>query len=171
MLTFEEKRYIKKSLIERLKLLRYMYYAMIIICLIFIGLPMAFKYLKEGNFIRVFTSILGLIYPIIIFGLFYLLIEFISGNPIFKFYKGNYTVSKEVLYGKYRETSSVHATLQGSNTHWLRKTSNCFCDTENHTHITFANEENYRNAEEGKEVIVIKFGKNINNILVFTLPK
>lgn len=171
MLNEEERKYIKRALTKRLKYLRYMVYAMIMICLLFIALPMTFRYLLDGDILHAITSILGIIYPIMFFGGFYLLFEFISGNQIFIFIKGNYIVSREIIYNKYRTDSMVSSSIQGKGTHWLRQTSNYFCDTQNHTRVLFIDDESYRNAEIGKTAIVIQFGKNANNIEAFVLPQ
>lgn len=112
MLSKEERKYIKKALIERLKYIRYILYLMIIICLLFIVLPMSFRYLLEGDIIHAITSILGIIYPILFFGGLYLFLEFISGNQIFKVIKGNYIVSREIIYNKYRTDSMVSNSIQ-----------------------------------------------------------
>ncbi|MDE5830738.1 MAG: hypothetical protein K2H53_03565, partial [Clostridia bacterium] len=98
MLSKQEKKYIKKSLINKLKILRYMAYTMIAICFFLVEIPIFFNHLKNGNIIDAIISILGIIYPAIFFLGFYILIEFISGNQIFKFIRGKYTVSKEIIY-------------------------------------------------------------------------
>lgn len=171
MLSKEEKKYIKKALFQKLKFLRYMVYAMLVLCMLFVGLPMSFQCLVDGDILHAITSILGIIYPTLFFGGFYLLIEFFSGNQIFKFIKGNYTVSREILHSKYIATEVNDSTSSINSLNIQRTTFDYFCDTQNHTKVSLIDEDSYRNAQVGGIAIIIQFGKNKNNIVAFVLPK
>ena len=164
-----EKKYIRKALFGKLKYLRYMVCIMIMVCLLFVGIPIFFKHLINGDIWSAITSMLGIIYPTIFFGGVYLFIEYITGNQIFKFINGNYTVSREILYAKYRETSKVRDSFMPVNMHRTRNTYINYCDTNNHIKVQFIDDESYRNAEIGCIAIVIQFGKNRYNTVAFVL--
>lgn len=167
MLNSEEKRYIRKSLIENLKYLRYLVYVMLIVCIFIEVFGFIPKYLKENDILGAITSIFGLLYPILFFGGFYLFFEIITGNQIFKFLTGNYTVSKEILHSKY----SISTTVTRKIGYRYNDVYNYYCDTQDNTRLLFSNTDSYRNAEIGSIVIILSFGKNKNNKLAFALPK
>lgn len=170
-LTHKEKAFIKKELLARLKYLRYMVHAMVIICIILIDIPIFVSHLKEGEIVKALVSTLGLLYPILFFGGFYLLFEFLSGNQIFKFMKGDYTFTRETIAAKYRETGSAPDTFMHQGLHKHRRTYTDYCDTIGHSRVPVEGEESYRNADNGKTCIVIQFGKNKNNVALFVPPE
>ena len=169
-LTKKEKRFIRKELLGRLKLLRYMGYAIMVICFLFVEIPMFIKFMKEGQTLKAITSIFGLIYPATVFAGFYMLIEFITGNKIYKFIRGKYTVSRELIYAKHREYSETLDTSLPHSMGVYEETYSNYCDTSGHTRINVIGEESYGNAEIGKIGIVIQFGNNKNDVTIFVPP-
>lgn len=165
MLSEEEIKYIKKSLISKLKFLRYMAYAMTLFFLFLCAIPAAFYELKNGNIINAILAILACtLYPAT-FGLaFWALIEFVTGNHLFKFIKGKYAVTKEILHEKYKEISHIDFDRPYKR-HYVN-----YCNTNGHTKVMFADENSYINAEIGCTVIVIQFVKDKSDMLAFALP-
>lgn len=170
MLDNEEKKFIRKALTCKLKYLRYMVYAMIFICFIFVGIPIFFKYFIRGEICQAFVQLIGLIYPITFFLGFYLFMEFITGSQIFKFIRGNYVVSREIIYAKYRNFYEVNSSMSGPGDYFYRTVYSDYCVTEKHARVNFVDEESYYNASIGNIGIVIQFGNNKNNIAIFVPP-